>query len=317
MSNPAGKSRSVAVIIPAFNAQQTIAAAVRSALREPEAREVVVVDDGSDDDSAKLAAGCDDGSGRLRVIRQANRGPSAAFNRGVEASRADYVCRLDADDLFWPGRFEAIFALASGAWDFAADKLLVTHELDGAGPCRPWVGEGVTGRLSFAAFVSGNIGDPRHARTELGFLKPLVSRAFLERTGLRQNEQVRYGEDFLFYAGALALGARFEIVDHFGYVALAHQGSLSFRHTAEDLRRLLAAERQLAQQPLASPDRRALARHVRHVQDKLQYRLALEAKQRGDLLGVARLAAGDPHALGHMIAQTLRARLDRACASPQ
>ena len=99
MSNPSGKSRSVAVIVPVFNAEQTITAAVRSALREPEAREVVVVDDGSDDDSAELAAGCDDGSGRLRVIRQANRGPSAAFNRGVEASSADYVCRLDADDL--------------------------------------------------------------------------------------------------------------------------------------------------------------------------------------------------------------------------
>ncbi len=96
----------ICVVIPAFDAAATIARAVRSALAEREVSEVIVVDDASRDATAAAAARADDGSGRLRLIRfDANRGPAAARNAAIAASRAPFVAILDADDYLVAGRF--------------------------------------------------------------------------------------------------------------------------------------------------------------------------------------------------------------------
>jgi glycosyltransferase involved in cell wall biosynthesis len=95
---------SVATIIPAYNAEAFIASTIESALAQDHPRhEIVVVDDGSTDSTAELAA-------RHRgttVIRQENCGPASARNRGIAASRSDLIAILDADDLMMPGRVSA------------------------------------------------------------------------------------------------------------------------------------------------------------------------------------------------------------------
>src|SRR5688572_15861806 len=101
----------VCVIIAARNAARTIPAAIASALREPEVAEVVVVDDASTDDTAKVAQAVDDGSGRLCVIRfDVNQGPSFARNAAIARSKSPFISILDADDFFLTGRFGELFA---------------------------------------------------------------------------------------------------------------------------------------------------------------------------------------------------------------
>src|SRR5882757_8020759 len=101
----------VCVIIAARNAVRTVPAAIASALREPEVAEVVVVDDASTDDTAKVATAADDGTGRLSVIRlDVNRGPSFARNAAIAGSKSPFISILDADDFFLEGRFGNLFA---------------------------------------------------------------------------------------------------------------------------------------------------------------------------------------------------------------
>jgi glycosyltransferase involved in cell wall biosynthesis len=90
------------VVIPAFNAARTIESAIRSVLAQTErAFELVVVDDGSADETAERAR-IFESDPRVRVITQRNRGPAAARNTGIAAGSAEYVSMLDADDLWLP-----------------------------------------------------------------------------------------------------------------------------------------------------------------------------------------------------------------------
>lgn len=93
------------VVIPAFNASATIGASVDSASHLGDVR-VVVVDDGSSDETAAVAE-----RHGAEVIRQENMGPSAARRRGLDGVRTEFVVFLDADDELMPGMVEVIGAL--------------------------------------------------------------------------------------------------------------------------------------------------------------------------------------------------------------
>ena len=68
-------------------------------------------------------------------------------------------------------------------------------------------------------FVEGNLSQKGAARCELGFLKPVMRRAFLERHGLRYDPQLRLGEDYDLYTRCLMKGARFALSHRVGYRA--------------------------------------------------------------------------------------------------
>lgn len=308
MSSIAQQLPCVAVLIPAKDASLTIARAIRSALAEPETAEVVVVDDGSADATAEVAAACDDGSGRLKIIRQANRGPSAATNVAIEASTAPYLCNLDADDFFLPGRFKAIFDAAGTDWDLVADKLLLGKEGAEDGPYERWRGDDpLPSVLSLAAFVEGNISRASRPRAELGYMQPIKRRAFLDAHKLRFHEDLWLGEDYLLYAEAVARGARFKTVEHYGYVAIARPSSLSHLHPPEYLEALMQADQALAAIPgIPAAGRRALKRHEASTRRKWIYRRVLAAKQEGRLGQAAALALSGPDVFVYIVVETIR-----------
>jgi glycosyltransferase involved in cell wall biosynthesis len=96
------KTFEVSVVIPARDAGRVLGRALESVRRQTLApAEVVVVDDGSGDDTAEVAAAS--GAG---VVRQGHAGVSAARNRGIETSAADWVAFLDADDEWLPFKLE-------------------------------------------------------------------------------------------------------------------------------------------------------------------------------------------------------------------
>jgi glycosyltransferase involved in cell wall biosynthesis len=98
----------VSVIIPVFNAAATVGCAVESVLAQTLADlEIIAVDDGSTD--ASLGALARFGE-RVKVMRQDNRGPSAARNLGVRNSSGEYLAFLDADDWWMPVMLERLVA---------------------------------------------------------------------------------------------------------------------------------------------------------------------------------------------------------------
>ena len=97
----------VSVVIPAFNASAYIERTLRSAGRQTYAAlEIIVVNDGSTDDTAQLVAQIAMSDARIRLLSTPNRGVAAARNTGIEASSGRFVAFLDADDLWHPMKIE-------------------------------------------------------------------------------------------------------------------------------------------------------------------------------------------------------------------
>lgn len=287
------KERPIAVIIAAFNAQETIAKSVRSALDCPEVGEVVVVDDASSDRTALAAGVAGAGDPRFKIlIQERNSGPSAARNRAIRESHAPIIAILDADDLFLPGRFAPL--LATDDWDLIADNVVFfssDREIVPFQKARTY-DQHPSCILSFEDFVLANVPKRDVRRGELGFLKPLIRRSFLTRHALSYAEDCRLGEDFILYTEALSRAGRFRLVLSGGYAGLVRPNSLSAQHQPEDLKALLLQEMRLLKNlNLTRPQKAALALHARSTQRRWRYREVLQKRQRNGILsgGIAAL----------------------------
>ncbi len=100
----------ISVVIPCCNSEKTVLDAVDSVLRQSERDfELIVVDDGSTDNTAALVESLADP--RIKLVRQENKGAAAARNTGINTARGDYVAFLDHDDVWFPAFLERTVTL--------------------------------------------------------------------------------------------------------------------------------------------------------------------------------------------------------------
>ncbi len=157
----------ISVVLPTYNRWPLLARALASVLSQEEVGfEVIVVDDGSTDETPEQLAGLDDP--RLRVLRQEhNQGVARARNRGVAEARAAWVAFLDDDDFWAPRRLREHLDTAerSGASWVYGPVLVVDDDaaLRAVGPTRK------PGDLQARLFETNAVGGPStvSTRTEL------------------------------------------------------------------------------------------------------------------------------------------------------
>lgn len=300
----------ISFLVAAFDAEQTLEAAVISALAQQNVTvEVIVVDDMSRDGTLACATTLARNEPRITVLAQeSNRGPSAARNRALAAARGDWVAILDADDYIAPERSERLIALANDhSSQIVADNMM--HFRDGE-PEVTW------------PFLPGQDGDPpftvgladyldRNRMTSgdatLGYLKPMFRRDFLSANGIVYDEELRVGEDFNFALQALSAGARFTITPQALYSYRIMANSLSRSLTASDLEQLLIANDRLLAEKLAEPRlREARAAYRRAAQDLTDYCAFRMAVRQGQWSSALRRATA-PRLWGTLVQMLLHA----------
>jgi len=111
----------VSILLPAFDAETTLPACLRSVIRQSSSDwECVVIDDGSGDRTAAISAAVARADDRIRLLRVGRRGLVGALNAGLELCRGRYVARMDADDLMHRLRLEQQAELLDRRPDLAA-----------------------------------------------------------------------------------------------------------------------------------------------------------------------------------------------------
>ena len=191
------------VILPAFNNAGTIEAAIRSA-QEQTVREIeiIVVDDGSIDDTAAIVSGIAGHDLRVRLLRHPrNRGASAARNTALAAARGHWVAVLDADDRYAPERLERLLQTGTAqSADLVCDELqlldlglnrIFDHPRHAGNRLRP-----LTASVLFRE-------DTPFRYYPLGYVKPVIRRDFLRQSGVQYDVRYPVCHDFVLLAELL------------------------------------------------------------------------------------------------------------------
>lgn len=149
----------VSVIVPVYNGERYLAEALDSVVAQTyRPLQVIVVDDGSSDASALIAAGRPE----VHLIKQANRGVSAARNAGIEMATGEFVAFLDADDLWLPDKLACHVAYHRENPDIGYSVAGLRHFLSDRDRPPQWlsseeVGEERVGYLPGNLFVSSAV----------------------------------------------------------------------------------------------------------------------------------------------------------------
>ncbi|MBT1157911.1 glycosyltransferase family 2 protein [Aminobacter anthyllidis] len=291
----------VSFVIAAYNAEATLGRAIDSALAQPGVTvEVIVVDDCSSDATVELARSY--GEGRVRVVAlETNRGPGGARNAGLDAARGRWVAVLDSDDAVLPGRLAAMIARAEqGSVEIAVDNIVVIRE-DGTPPevmfPERYLDE--LGNLTLANFIGGNV--VFESMFNFGYMKPIFLREYVERHGLRYDEKLRIGEDYILLASALAKGARCAVEPAVGYAYHVRSGSISRvleLHHVEAMQHADAAF--AAAHRLDADAQKAFTLRARSLRQAASFLSLVQHIKRRSPLKAIRTALGDPAAVRHL-----------------
>lgn len=198
----------VSVIIPVYNSATTLARAVRSVLDQTfRALELLIVDDGSTDDTLAVARNLAATDPRITVVAlPRNAGKARAMNHAATIARGTWIAVLDADDRYLPTRLATLIEAGEAhGVDLVADNQLHSDDATGKVSRQAFNLPGAGRLVGSADFIAHS--DPT-APFDFGILKPMVRADYLRRTGLAYHPDAKLAEDFYFMMEFFAAGGR-------------------------------------------------------------------------------------------------------------
>lgn len=181
---------SVSIIIPIYNAEQYLKRCLNSLIEKSDDDEVILVNDGSIDNSRLLCEQFQIEESNIKIINQHNAGVSSARNIGIETATRSWIMFVDADDYLIPG------------W-----RLIVQKALESSNGIHVIVFEKniKSGLIEMQEGVSAAIGHNQYLGTSLGFpFSKLFRREMLQKYDIRFSTKMINGEDMIFNANVFA-----------------------------------------------------------------------------------------------------------------
>lgn len=212
----------ISVVIPCYNHGKYLNATVESVLQSDyQDVEVIIVNDGSSDNSEAVALRLAHFNGKIRYIFEENQGPAVARNRGIREATGEYILPLDADDLISPHYIsEAINELQD-----ESVKLVYCNAEFIDGKTGPWILKPFSLRLL--------------ARDNMIFCSGIFRKADWEKAGGYDEKMVWGREDWEFWISLLKSGGKVVKLAQTGFYYRIHAGSRRKKMTSERKRKIV------------------------------------------------------------------------------
>jgi len=270
--------------MPAFNAQDTVGEAIRSVLSQTHKNlELIIVDDGSDDDTLEVAKGFKDS--RIRLIRHdKNRGQGAARNTAIAVASGDWITLIDADDFWASERLEKLLnpLEALGNRVIIADDIYEFYQVNAG--IKPW--RRVWERQIDFANENTQISLARYLSYSRTVMQPLIPRKAVIEHKLRYPTDA-VAEDLDFYIRLMKVaGLKLHFIDFPGYYYRQTPGSIS-THPQKPMLVKRVLENILADIDFDEDEKTVLHKKIDKLNEEIEYRSfvdALRKRQAGKLL---------------------------------
>lgn len=214
----------ISVVIPVYNAADLLPRAVGSILmQEFTGFEVILVNDGSLDDSARVCDELAENDMRVRVIHKENGGVSSARNAGLEAARGEYVMFVDADDAIRDGTLELMYDRHSDFVLAGFEKVGCSSETESYRPVSDSI---YTGTEQICRFFDKELPKKNTYILNSACFK-LFRRSLLLDKGVRFMEGLSFAEDKIFVLTFLEHVSRLRTISKVVYTYFIRQSSLS------------------------------------------------------------------------------------------
>jgi len=194
----------ITVIIPVYNAENFIRKAVSSAIQFPEVIEILLIDDGSEDNSLHVCLEIAKQHAAVNVVQHAdqkNHGVSATRNLGIDLATSEFIAFLDADDYYLPNRFDAEREYFKDPKVEGVYGAISTEFLTEKGKqvyLEKFVTDGLTTvyqKAEGADVFRGLSEINKDHGTFFSMIALTIRKTALKRTGLRLNEKLKISED--------------------------------------------------------------------------------------------------------------------------
>ncbi|WP_199194807.1 glycosyltransferase family 2 protein [Phyllobacterium phragmitis] len=305
----------VTFVIAAYNAEETIGRAIESALAQRGVSvEIIVANDRSTDRTAAIAASFP--ANRVHVVTLAkNSGPGGARNAALAVAKGRWIAVLDADDAVLPDRMARMIARAEKS---GAQAVVDNIEVIGEGQARgePMFPSGHLEKIheiTLADFIASNL--VFKSTFNFGYMKPIFERDFIETHGLRYDEDLRIGEDYIFLASILAKGGKLVVEPAVGYAYHLRSGSISRVLELHHIHSMLEADRKFLETfELDDKASAAQARRTRSLEEARSFISLVGHIKRRSFREIVKVALQDPLALRHL-SMPIAVRLKRLIPS--
>lgn len=262
------------VIIPAYNAGSTITETLASLLEQSRKDfEVIVIDDGSTDNTLQLVRECQGAFTRCTILAQKNKGQAAARNYGLQYAQGKYIALLDADDCWMPSYLEVMTRqLEASSADLIYPNAIFMGDLH----------PGDKGRTYMEVYPSRSpvtLEDVLSRRTAI-FISALFKRSAIEACG-GFNEAYRGIEDLELWITMLMKGCSFTFTTEPLVKYRRTPGSASSKESVQ-LMQLITLYRYLATQQLRYGELMAITEQTRVYEGRLMFVQGVELAQKGE-----------------------------------
>jgi len=309
----------ISIIMACYNSARHLSRAVSSVKQQSLGNwELIVVDDASADETAEVVEALAAEDSRIKFVKlTTNSGPSVARNAGLEIATGRWIAILDSDDAFEPKRLETLIQMGEHlTLDMVFDNLSYFDDAAGiqTGTALPRDGETLSVGLQWLIHS-----ERPSTKFKVGFLKPIIRRDFLVRSGIRYSSEYRFAEDFDLYARLMLEKAKALYTSQPLYIYTTQIGKKS-RSKSSGTRtvfnpglRVHIAERLIADygETIGKPEQDLLTQlRAWQVLYSDVHEMA-RRRHRWDLIGFASIGIANPAAIAHYLSTTRVAKSAR------
>ena len=232
-----GNKPLLSVIVPVYNTSKYLPRCLDSLLRQTyESLEIILVDDGSKDDSPGICDACAKDHPNIRVIHKENAGLGYARNSGLDTASGEWVAFCDSDDYIDRQMYSLLMAETETADAVFCD--LIIHKKNGElQPAQSLIPEGqYTGRELLLHMLGASPESKRDFSFDMSVCKAVYSKRLIESCDIRfTSERTVICEDLFFHIDFLSRAENVRYMQKNLYYYCENEGSLTHRHIADRL----------------------------------------------------------------------------------